>query len=221
MFTGIVEEIGEIAAIKRGAASAQVKILCNQVLSDLEIGDSVAVNGVCLTATTIGKSYFEADVMHETLRASSLSNLTSGSKVNLERAMKAGGRFGGHIVSGHIDGTSEILSITPDDNAKIYRLKASPDMLKYIVHKGSVTLDGTSLTVSKVGPTYFEVSLIPHTLSSTILQYKKPGDLINVETDILGRYVEKLLFNSTNSDFPAKSDSQSGITEAFLMENGF
>ena len=216
MFTGIVEEMGQIRSIVRGASSAVLSIEANLILEDLKIGDSVAVNGVCLTATSIGAGGFTADVMHETLNRSSLGALQKGSHVNLERAMLANGRFGGHIVSGHIDGTGTIGSIQKDDNALWYTILADAKLLRYIVEKGSVTIDGISLTVADVQSDRFAVSLIPHTAKVTILGEKRTGDIVNLETDIIGKYVEKLLK-------PAEEETKqkSGITMEFLAENGF
>lgn len=216
MFTGIVEEMGQIRSIVRGASSAVLSIEANLILEDLKIGDSVAVNGVCLTATSIGAGGFTADVMHETLNRSSLGALQKGSHVNLERAMLANGRFGGHIVSGHIDGTGTIGSIQKDDNALWYTILADAKLLRYIVEKGSVTIDGISLTVADVQSDRFAVSLIPHTAKVTVLGEKRTGDIVNLETDIIGKYVEKLL-KLAEEDTKQKS----GITMEFLAENGF
>ena len=215
MFTGIVEELGTIRSIRRGAASAVLSIGAEAVLSDLRIGDSVAVNGVCLTATGVDRSGFTADVMHETLQRSSLGALGPGSRVNLERAMAADGRFGGHIVSGHIDGTGTIAERRRDDNAVWYTVSASPALLRYIVEKGSVAIDGISLTVASVEADRFSVSVIPHTAAVTLLGAKGPGDVVNLETDIIGKYVERLL---RPADTPA---ARSGISLEFLAENGF
>ena len=215
MFTGIVEEVGAVRSIRRGSHSAQLSIGASVVLSDLKIGDSVAVNGVCLTATEVDAGGFTADVMHETLNRSSLGKLVPGSPVNLERAMPANGRFGGHIVSGHIDGVGTILSVHRDDNALWYTVRAAPELLRYVVEKGSVTIDGVSLTVAAVEADRFSVSLIPHTAMVTVLGRKRPGDTVNLETDIIGKYVEKLL------NPQEELSSKGGITMDFLRENGF
>ena len=215
MFTGIVEELGTIRSIRRGAASAVLSIGAEAVLSDLRIGDSVAVNGVCLTATGVDGSGFTADVMHETLQRSSLGALGPGSRVNLERAIAADGRFGGHIVSGHIDGTGTIAERRRDDNAVWYTVSAPPALLRYIVEKGSIAIDGISLTVASVEADRFSVSVIPHTAAVTLLGAKGPGDVVNLETDIIGKYVERLL---RPADTPA---ARSGISLEFLAENGF
>ena len=216
MFTGIVEEMGQIRSIVRGASSAVLSIEANLIMEDLKIGDSVAVNGVCLTATSIGAGGFTADVMHETLNRSSLGALQKGSHVNLERAMLANGRFGGHIVSGHIDGTGTIGSIQKDDNALWYTILADAKLLRYIVEKGSVTIDGISLTVADVQSDRFAVSLIPHTAKVTVLGEKRTGDIVNLETDIIGKYVEKLMKPTVE-----ETKQKSGITMEFLAENGF
>ena len=210
MFTGIVEEIGVIRQIRRGAHSSVLTIGADTVLSDLKIGDSVAVNGVCLTATSLGSDSFTADVMHETLRRSSLGSLAPGSRVNLERAMAANGRFGGHI-----DGTGRIASTRRDDNAVWYTVETPAPLLRYIVEKGSITIDGISLTVATVEQDRFSVSVIPHTAQVTILGEKGPGDTVNLETDIIGKYVEKLL-----QPAPEPTGSR-GVTLEFLAENGF
>ena len=215
MFTGIVEEMGVIRSIRRGAHSAVLSIGAEAVLSDLKTGDSVAVNGVCLTATAVEGRGFTADVMHETLLRSSLGALGPGSPVNLERAMAAGGRFGGHIVSGHIDGTGTITERRRDDNAVWYTVTAAPSLLRYIVEKGSVAIDGISLTVASVEAGRFSVSVIPHTASVTVLGRKGPGDIVNLETDIIGKYVEKLLRPA------ADTAPKGGISLEFLIENGF
>ena len=215
MFTGIVEEMGTIRSIRRGAHSAVLSIGADTVLSDLKTGDSVAVNGVCLTATATDPGGFTADVMHETLDRSSLGILTVGSRVNLERAMAAHGRFGGHIVTGHIDGTGTIAALRKDDNALWYTVKAVPGLLRYVVEKGSITIDGISLTVACVETDQFSVSVIPHTAAVTILGEKRPGDVVNLETDLIGKYVEKLLTPQT------QAQPRSGITLEFLAQNGF
>lgn len=215
MFTGIVEELGTIRAVRRGAASAVLSIGAAEVLSDLKIGDSVAVNGVCLTVTSLDDGGFTADVMHETLNRSSLGALAPGGRVNLERAMPANGRFGGHIVSGHIDGTGKVASVRPDDNALWYTIYAAPELLRCIVEKGSITIDGISLTVAAVDDTSFSVSLIPHTAAVTTLGKKRAGDTVNLETDIIGKYVEKLLRPAP------EPERQGGINWEFLAENGF
>lgn len=215
MFTGIVEEIGEIASIERGSQSAVLHIRCQEVLAGTKVGDSIAVNGVCLTVTSMDAHGYTADVMAETLDRSSLGALKRGSRVNLERAMPADGRFGGHIVAGHIDGTGTVQSVSEDETAVWYRIKADPQILRYIVEKGSITIDGISLTVAKVTDRDFSVSVIPHTQSNTVLTDRRVGDIVNLETDIIGKYVEKLM----QPQEPEKSESR--LTMEFLADHGF
>lgn len=191
MFTGIIEEKGTIREIKIAGVSGQIKIGATKVLEGTKIGDSIAVNGVCLTVTQMDNSGFCADVMAETLRRSSLGNLCRGDKVNLERAMAADGRFGGHIVSGHIDGTGTICKIKDEGNATWIYFSAGAEILGLIVEKGSIAIDGISLTVASVSDTDFAVSIIPHTAGETTLLDKKIGDKVNLENDILGKYVQK------------------------------
>lgn len=221
MFTGIIEEVGEIQTIKKGANSAIITIKADKVLEDLQLGDSVALNGVCLTAVSIEKNNYSVDVMHETLRRTNLGELKSGSRVNLERAMAANGRFGGHIVAGHVDGTGRITSMKRDDNAVWIYVDTSADILKYIIDKGSITIDGVSLTVAKVDEKSFAVSVIPHTGVNTTLLTKKPGDTVNLENDMVGKYVEKLLRCGSISAEETEEKEESGITMDFLLKNGF
>ncbi len=215
MFTGIVEEIGTVERIQRGRNSAVLTIRAEAVTSDLKLGDSVAVNGICLTVTSCSDSGFTADVMHETLDRSSLAGIKSGSHVNLERAMPANGRFGGHIVSGHVDGVGRITEIRRDDTAVWYTVQAEPEVMRYIVEKGSVAIDGVSLTVARVTDRDFSVSTIPHTRGVTVLGERRVGDAVNLENDVIGKYVEKLL--SPADTQPA----QSTITKDFLARYGF
>lgn len=215
MFTGIVEETGKLERIENGRHSAVLTIRAQVVLEDVKIGDSIAVNGVCLTVTSFSNHYFKADVMHETLNRSALACSKQGDCVNLERAMSANGRFGGHIVAGHVDGTGKIIRITQDDTAVWYTIQASPSILRYIVEKGSVAIDGISLTVAQVGTDHFSISAIPHTVHVTVLAERKEGDLVNLETDIIGKYVEKLLA-PTEPQQP-----ESTITKEFLTRYGY
>ena len=217
MFTGLIEEVGTIQSVRHGARSCVLTIGCRTVLEGSQIGDSIAVNGVCLTVTSMGGSYYTADVMAETMNRSSLGQLSTGAKVNLERAMPANGRFGGHIVSGHIDGTGTVQSIEPDDNAVWYTIAAKADLLRYIVEKGSITIDGISLTVAKVEEEGFQVSVIPHTGEETTLLEKVPGDSVNLENDVIGKYVERLLGLGKSEE----EKKESGITMEFLQEFGF
>ena len=213
MFTGIIEEVGTVQTVQRSGNSSFIRIQAKKVLTDVHLGDSIAVNGVCLTVTQFDGTTFQADVMNETLSRSSLGSLRSGSPVNLERAMSAEGRFGGHIVSGHIDGTGVITDIKNDGIAVWYTVSA-PELMRYIVEKGSIAVDGISLTVAKVTETGFSVSIIPHTASETILSSKKVGDIVNLENDIIAKYVEKLMK-------PSDSAASGGITLDFLARNGF
>ncbi len=215
MFTGIIEETGVVAAVMNGSASSFIRINADKILSDIHLGDSIAVNGVCLTVTDFDSQSFQADVMNETLKRSSLGSLKNGSRVNLERAMAANGRFGGHIVSGHIDGTGVISAIRNDGIAVWYTVSTHQNILKYIVEKGSVAIDGISLTVAKLTKKDFSVSVIPHTSAQTTLSDKKVGDTVNLENDIVGKYVEKLLGSS------ADNQSKSNISLEFLRQNGF
>lgn len=218
MFTGIIEEIGTIARIRKGTASAVLEIQAKTVLEGTKIGDSIAVNGICLTVTGMHPGKFTADVMAETLRRSSLGDLQQGSQVNLERAMAADGRFGGHIVSGHIDGTGRIVAMTPEDVAVWVEIEASESLLRYIVEKGSIAIDGISLTVAKLTGQGFAVSLIPHTGAETTLLHRKPGDIVNLENDIVGKYVERFLTMPTSG---MEQQKQSGIDLDFLAGHGY
>ena len=220
MFTGLIEEVGTIQNVRRGARSCVLTIGCKKVLEGSQIGDSIAVNGVCLTVTGMGGSYYTADVMAETMNRSSLGQLSTGASVNLERAMPANGRFGGHIVSGHIDGTGTVQSIEPDDNAIWYTIAAKPNLLHYIVEKGSITIDGISLTVAYVDEHCFKVSIIPHTQQVTALHDRGVGDIVNLECDIIGKYVEKLL-QPAAAEEATETKKESGITEDFLEKYGF
>ena len=193
MFTGIVEETGVIKRLDIKGKSGTIEIKACKVLEGTKVGDSIAVNGICLTVTSMGSGFFTADVMAETVRRSSLKAASAGDKVNLERAMAADGRFGGHIVSGHIDGTGTIADMRREENAIWIRIKATPEILDLIVEKGSICIDGISLTVAAVTDSDFSVSVIPHTLDVTILADKKPGDTVNLENDIVGKYVQKLM----------------------------
>ena len=215
MFTGIIEEVGTVEAVKKSGSSLQLTIKGKVVLEDIHLGDSIAVNGVCLTATSIGNTTFTADVMPETFRRSSLSGVKKGSLVNLERAMAAGGRFGGHIVAGHVDGMGTITELKEEENAVWVTIKAEAAILRYVIEKGSIAIDGISLTVAYVDDSCFKVSVIPHTASETTLLGKEAGDRVNLECDIIGKYVEKLMQ-------PAGTEGKtSGITMELLAKHGF
>ena len=213
MFTGIVEEVGTIRAMTKG----ELIIGAGKVLQDVALGDSIAVNGICLTVTKFDAVSFHVDVMPETMRRTSLALLQKGSHVNLERALTLSSRLGGHIVSGHIDGTGRILSFTEEGNAILLKISAEAGLLRYIIEKGSVALDGISLTVTEVTSQDFTVSLIPHTREVTILGERKAGDPINIENDVIGKYVERFLTVSQ----PEKQEKKSALTAEFLLQNGF
>jgi riboflavin synthase len=197
MFTGIVEELGEIVAIEHGAESAVVRVRGPLVTSDATHGASIAVNGVCLTVVEHDGETFSVDVMAETLNRSSLGSLQAGARVNLERAMTASARFDGHIVQGHVDGTAQILARVPGDRWEVVQLTLPAEVSRYVVEKGSITVDGVSLTVSAVTDDTFSVSLIPTTLELTTLGHKGVGDLVNLEVDVIAKYVERLLTHAT------------------------
>ena len=213
MFTGIVEELGIIRKISISGHSGSITIEASKVLEGTRIGDSIAVNGICLTVTSMTNDSFTADIMAETVRRSSFKIASAGDKVNLDRAMAANGRFGGHIVSGHVDGTGTIINMHREENAVWVTISAEPSIMKFIVEKGSVCLDGISLTVAKVGATDFSVSVIPHTGEETTLLRKKVGSPINIENDVVGKYVERLL------NF--KNNESTGITMDFLKKYDF
>jgi len=197
MFTGIVEELGEIVAVEHGTESAVVTVRGPLVTSDATPGASIAVNGVCLTVVRRDGPTFSVDVMAETLNRSSLGSLEAGARVNLERAMAASSRFGGHIVQGHVDGTAQILARLPGDNWEVVQFTLPPGLSRYVVEKGSITIDGVSLTVSSITDDTFSVSLIPTTLELTTLGHKKVGDLVNLEVDVIAKYVERLLTHAS------------------------
>lgn len=229
MFTGIVEEVGKVRQVVSGQTSGEIAITAHTVLENTKIGDSIAVNGVCLTVTSLQATGFTADVMPETLRRTNLGQLMTGDPVDLERAMAADGRFGGHIVSGHIDGVGQIVETRKEGNAVWVRIQAPAGIMALLVEKGSIAIDGISLTVAKVEQEHFEVSLIPHTGQQTILLGKKPGAQVNLENDILGKYVQRLLglpgAGSAAAALGASGQSaakpQSKITMEFLSQHGF
>ena len=215
MFTGIIEEIGKVTQIQKGTHSAILQIQAKIVLEQLKIGDSVAVNGVCLTVTSISSHSFTADVMHETLNRSALSGLTCGSSVNLERAMPANGRLDGHIVAGHVDGIGKVMQIRRDDNAVWFTIQANSSIMHYIVEKGSIAIDGISLTVASLSADSFCVSIIPHTAKVTTLGMRKIGDTVNLENDIIGKYVEKFLMPT------APTSQKNTFTRKWLLQHGY
>jgi riboflavin synthase len=215
MFTGLVEELGKVKQIARGAKSVRLTVAGRKVLADVKLGDSIAVNGTCLTVVDFSGDYFTADVMPETVERTALSGLNPGDTVNLERTLRVGDRLGGHIVSGHIDGVGVILAKEQNDNAVVVRIGAGPEVMRYIIHKGSIAVDGTSLTVVDSGADWFTVSLIPHTAAMTTVGLKTTGEPVNLEADIIGKYVEKLLGLSQAAK-PADK-----ITLGFLEQHGF
>lgn len=212
MFTGIIEEIGKIRAIRRGGRSIELEIGAEKVLEGTRVGDSIATNGVCLTVTALGNGVFSADVMPETMTRSNLGDLKPGDRVNLERALCLNSRLGGHIVAGHVDGTGRIVEKKTDENAVWITVAAAPEVLRYIIEKGSVAIDGVSLTVAYVDEHVFKVSVIPHTQEETVLTSRRPGDLVNLENDMIAKYVEKLA---------GLEKKPGGLSLEFLRENGF
>jgi riboflavin synthase len=221
MFTGLIEEIGTMKHISRQGEAMVLTIEAARILDDVHIGDSISVNGVCLTVVSYDHSSVKMDVMPETFRKTNLKQLQPGGKVNLERAMKADGRFGGHIVQGHVDSTGSITSRYNEHNAVVFTIQV-PDavLLRYVIPHGSITVDGISLTVVNAGSDSLTISIIPHTLSQTTLQHKQAGDTVNLEFDVLGKYVERLLAspNPEGRDDPKRKGT---ITANFLSENGF
>ncbi|CAM3569587.1 riboflavin synthase [Marinicrinis lubricantis] len=217
MFTGIIEEIGWVKQVKRQGSTLVLSIAAKTVLSDVKLGDSISVNGVCLTVTDFSKEWFYADVMPETFRKTNLKDLQTGSPVNLERAMQAGARFGGHIVQGHVDGTGQIVSRQSYENAVVFKIKPSDAKLsRLILPTGSITIDGISLTVVSSDDDLLTISIIPHTLQQTSLGTKQAGDTVNIECDIIGKYVHHLLGIKHGLDH-----AEQGITEQTLIKYGF
>ena len=215
MFTGLIEEIGILKEVRKGVKSAELSISANKVLQDIRIGDSISTNGVCLTVIRFSNNSFAVDVMPETMRRSNLKNLKPGSKINLERALRLGDRLGGHIVSGHIDGMGLVKAIEAEDNATWVTIEAKSQIMKYIIEKGSIAIDGTSLTVAYVDDNAFKVSIIPLTRDETTLLSKKIGNEVNLECDMVGKYIERFtMFNITDN-------SPNEINMDFLKDNGF
>lgn len=216
MFTGIIEEVGKVEAVSHGAQKSKIIIRAKKVLSDVKMGDSISVNGVCLTVVHFDKNIFEADVMNETFLRSNLGGLKRNDGVNLERAMSADDRFGGHIVSGHIDGIGVVKNIKKDGNAVWFEIATSEDILVLIVDKGSIAIDGISLTVAALTKDTFKVSVIPHTLGETILFHRKVGDKVNLENDVIGKYIKRFL---GKQEYESSGDS--GLTREKLLSSGF
>ena len=226
MFTGIIEETGILLSVKGGSSGSRLVIGADRILEDIKRGDSIAVNGVCLTAASFDSGFFLADVMPETLKRSNLGCLPIKSSLNLERAMIAGGRFGGHIVSGHIDGTGTIVNVVRDGNALWYTVRSDPFILRRIIEKGSIAIDGVSLTVTRVRDQDFCVSLIPHTAFCTTLGTLKPGCVVNLENDCVGKYIEKFIkipppFHCTEGADSKSTGTDSPITPELLKQYGF
>lgn len=217
MFTGLVEELGEVKNIIHGTNSVKLTIKAKDIIPDLKIGDSIAVNGTCLTVVAFADNWFTADVMPETVKSTVLASFTSGEIVNLERTLRVGDRFGGHIVSGHVDGVGTIVSKEKNDNAIIVKINAGPEVMTYIVKKGSIAIDGISLTVVDYTEDWFSVSLIPHSAAMTTLGFKKTGNKVNLEADVIGKYVEKLL----GLQSPKLESKSSKLTSNFLQQHGF
>lgn len=218
MFTGIIEELGRVRSLKNNNGFYKLDIECSKIIDGTKLGDSIAVNGVCLTVDELYEDYFVSDVMGETLSKTNIKDLSFGSYVNLERALRLEDRLGGHLVSGHVDGIGEIINIKAEDDGTWFSIRAPENTLKYIIYKGSICIDGTSLTVAYVDSSSFKVSIIPHTLKNTILSYKKVNDHVNLECDLIGKYIEKLI---TGKNDNGSIQKKSNITMEFLKENGF
>lgn len=217
MFTGLIEEVGEVTSVTRKGNSAQITVNASKILKSTKIGDSISTNGVCLTVTEKTPNTFTVDVMPETMNRSNLKNFKYGSKVNLERALRVGDRLDGHMVSGHVDGLGKIANYRKEDNAVWITIEADKSLLKYIIEKGSIAIDGTSLTVAYVDDRSFKVSIIPHTGEATTLLDKKIGDEVNLECDMVVKYIEKFMkFEENKSE-----ESNSNLNEDFLRQNGF
>ncbi len=215
MFTGLIEEIGHIKAMKKGSNSIRLSVAANKIMDDVKLGDSIATNGICLTVVDFDSKGFSADVMPETMNRSNFHMQKEGSRLNLERALRVGDRMGGHMVSGHIDGIGEIVSQIKDDNAIWVSISAPKNILKYVIEKGSIAIDGISLTVAYVDDKQFKVSIIPLTQDDTTLVSKKAGSLVNLECDMTAKYIEKFMFHKEDEK------KESNISMDFLKENGF
>ncbi|MGI6120023.1 MAG: riboflavin synthase [Desulfosporosinus sp.] len=216
MFTGIIEELGLVRSVRLLPESGQLTIEGNKVLNGTQIGDSIAVNGVCLTVIHQSEREFTVDVMAETLAKTNLADLKNGSRVNLERALQLQTRLGGHLVSGHVDGVGNIRSIAPWGIAQVYEISAPSSLLSYILPKGSIAIDGISLTVIKVESNLFTVSLIPHTFEQTTLGFKKIGASVNIETDLIGKYVARFMGINTTT-----KKTKQDLSLGFLAEHGY
>ncbi len=217
MFTGIVEEIGRMRVVKSGEKSARMTLEAHTVLEEVSLGDSIAVNGVCLTVVSYDARAFTVDVSPETLRSTTLGELRPGDAVNLERALPARGRFGGHMVSGHVDGVGRVSTITREGNATVITFSAPPAILELSVPKGSIAVDGISLTINTLDASTFSVSIIPHTGERTTLLNRRPGDRVNLESDLIGKYVHRFLSRRNQEG----GGHDAGLSMDFLSEHGF
>lgn len=211
MFTGIIEEVGYVEKLEKNSSTSSLTLRAKTVLEDIQLGDSIAVSGVCLTVTCFSPSSFQVDVMNETWNRTALYQLSYGDPVNLERALPAKGRFGGHLVTGHIDGIGRVKEIRKDASAFWYRIETKKEILELMIEKGSIAIDGISLTVAKLTKRDFSVSVIPHTLEHTILKSKKINDMINLENDMIGKYIKKFV----------EQNARTGLSKEFLLRNGF
>ena len=225
MFTGIIEGIGKVKRVVSGSESASIQVDLGDLAPGVAIGASVAINGVCLTATSQVGDLVAFDVMPETFRNTTLRDLAPGDSVNLERALEVGGRLDGHIVLGHVDGIGEIIRKQREGTSTVFEVGAPPDILRYIAYKGSITIDGISLTVSRLTESSFEVSIIPHTETFTVLRRRRVGDLVNLEVDVLARYIERLLQaqepGSSGKGPRGEAAERQGITKELLLSRGF
>ena len=218
MFTGIIESVGQIASLQPRSGDVRVQVRTGKLdLGDVKLGDSIAVNGVCLTVVELPGDGFWADVSQETMRSSAFVNLKLGSPVNLEKALTATTRLGGHLVSGHVDGVGTVLSRNEEARSVRFRVEAPAALARYIAQKGSITVDGISLTVNGVDGAVFDLNIVPHTLQETIMGDYQPGTMVNLEVDVIARYLERLMLG----DKAAEPSAQSGVSMAFLAENGF
>ena len=213
MFTGIIEEIGKIIEIKKIGKNSFLTISCTRILEDIKLGDSIAVNGICLTVSKFDNKSFTADVMPVTYQKSNLINCRNGKFINLERALQLISRLSGHLVSGHIDGTGKIISITKNENATLFKIQIDLEQRKYMISEGSICIDGISLTIAELERDHFIISIIPETMQNTILQYKKSGDTVNIESDMVGKYLYNFIKN--------EGKEKNNISMQFLTEHGF
>ncbi len=222
MFTGIIEEMGRLRHVEKTGDSMILEVEAKAVLEDVKIGDSIAINGVCLTVVSFTEQSFKADVMPETYRKTSLHQCNIGDRVNLERAMSAQGRFGGHLVQGHVDGTGTIDSLRQEGNAVVFTIKPDqPSLLNYMIPKGSIAVDGISLTLVDVTQDAFTVSIIPHTLQETTLGLRKRGDAVNIECDMMGKYVQRFVMQMLGNKSSEPESGKTGMTEEWLKQHGF